>query len=974
MGANPIANLNYLCFGDILDSKNNASKNNASKNNASFGVGKDSKSSKIYNSKNSKVSAGKNLESKQADSIKSSKNHNLQNSSIIESHKKVSKLKSLQKHLLKGVVSGISHYGNCMGIPTIGGQTIFNPCYNGNILVNAFSLGIVKHEQIFKGKASGVGNLIIYVGSKSGRDGLGGAVMSSDSFGDSKGVESKKDSKKSDVILNEAKNLDSKVIESKSQNSKNPNLDSKKVTENIESKHPKDLRPAVQIGDPFTEKLLLEACLQIFAENLIVGIQDMGAAGLTSSSFEMASRSKSGMILHLDKVPMREKGMNAYELMLSESQERMLICAKKGSENRIKEIFRFYNLECEVIGEVVDSNDMVLMWENSVISKLPIAPIVESAPILNRPVEKPAYLDSIKKLQIDIDINKLDSINNKFLLEILANLESKSLDVVIHKKQIKNSKKVTNFETPKKLEIQNALQNKEILNAIFKDILSSLNICDKEWIYSQYDSTIKSSTIKGGGMGDASIISLKNYASSKALSMSVKCDPKYCFLNPREGARIAVAMSGRNVALSGAKPLAISDCLNFGSPENPQVMWQFKESCEGIKEACEALKTPVISGNVSLYNQTGNNAIYPTPTIVNVGILEDYSNAIASHFVGNNTLICIVGKDIKSSFINVKNSKKDNFLQNLNLAGSTLQEILNNKLSGELQNLNLENELKLWDFLKECTQTKLLLSAKDIGQGGIAIALAKMAILGNKPISAFVDLKEILNTDYSKILNLYKRQIQNIITRIYQKFDEKEFEIFINESYRIFMQSGHIERSEISSTKQNKSPYSTLSNQSQTTKRKKNIESKKSSKIPNSKDSINSTFIDSIQSIFNTNLNKTKATDSITYNLLNSISNMQNNEKILINEIIRDFIIFSNIESISLFSQNHTQVVCEVFPHNLGIIKEIARQKSLECYCIGKVGLNLGDFSQSIKIGNINLSLKNANDLYFNSFESKIFK
>lgn len=830
MGANPIANLNYLCFGDILDSKQRAK----------------------------------------------------------------------HTHLLKGAVDGISHYGNCMGVPTIGGQTHFEPCYNGNILVNAFSLGIVEKEQIFKGKASGAGNPIIYIGSKTGRDGLGGAVMSSDSF----------------------------------------NVDSK------------SLRPAVQIGDPFIEKQLLEACLKIFSENLIIGIQDMGAAGLTSSSFEMASRAKSGMILHLEKVPQRESGMNAYELMLSESQERMLLCAKSGSESRIKEICRFYNLECEIIGEVVELDCITLMWNDEICATLNVSSVVDNAPILNRPLRRPKYISTLQKLDLKIESSLLDSKNNKFLVEILQNLDS------IDSKDSKasgrrhaerseasiKSKKVTESITPKILEIQDALKNKEILNAIFKDMLANLEINDKNFIYTQYDSTIKSSTIKAGGMGDASIISLKNYASQKALSMSVKCNPRYCYLNPREGAKIAVAMSGRNVALSGAKPLAITDCLNFGSPENSGVMWQFKETCEGIKEACESLKTPVISGNVSLYNQTGSNPIYPTPTIVNVGMLEDYSNSIASHFVGNNTLICIVGKDIKSSFIESKSSKKANFLQNLNLAGSTLQKLLGNTLSGELKPINLESELKLWEFLKECTQTKLLLSAKDIASGGICIALAKMAILGNKSINAFLNFSEIMSTDYSKILNQYKRQIQNIITRIYKKFDEKEFEIFLSDTIL----------------------------ESKNLKSKKNTESKKSSKIHNSKDSINSNFIDSIQSIFNANLSKNKITDSIIFNLLNSISNMQNNERILSHEIIRDFLTFSNIESISLFSQNHTQIICEVFPHNLGIIKEIARQNKLECHCIGFITQNSTE--QAIKIAHINLSLKTAHDLYFNSFESKICK
>lgn len=551
-----------------------------------------------------------------------------------------STMKKKHVHLLQGVVEGIGHYGNCMGIPTIGGETSFEPCYNGNILVNAFSLGIAKQNEIFYGKASGEGNPIMYVGSKTGRDGLGGAVMSSDSFDSSS----------------------------------------------------KALRPTVQIGDPFVEKLLLEACLEVFKQDLIVGIQDMGAAGLTSSSFEMASRSGSGMVLWLDKIPMRESKINPYELMLSESQERMLLCAKKGCEKQIEAIFAKYELSAAIVGEVRNTGKMELLWNGKKCAELPIASIVENAPILLRPTQVPKYLQSCSTLSLNI--------NNTTL--------QKSL---------------------KALELINTTCSESMANILFKTMLSSIDICDKSWIYEQYDDSIQASTIKGSGMLDSSIVSLKNYNSKKALAMSVKCNVCYCYLNPRIGAKVAVAQAGRNVALSGAKPLAITDCLNFGSPENPEVMWQFKETCEGIKEACKILQTPVVSGNVSLYNQTNDEAIYPTPSIVCVGLLDDANSAIGSHFVAKDSYICVIGliNDI------------------LHLSGSLLQKTIGAELSGLLHDIDLESELRLWDVLNKSVAKGYILSAKDIGKGGLAITLAKMAIVGNASINVLTqDILESL--------------------------------------------------------------------------------------------------------------------------------------------------------------------------------------------------------------------------------------
>lgn len=504
------------------------------------------------------------------------------------------------RYLLRGVVEGIGGYGNCMGVPTIGGEMSFESCYNGNILVNAFCLGLAKKDEIFYGRAEGVGNPVIYVGSKTGRDGLGGAVMSSDSF-----------------------DSDSKA-----------------------------LRPTVQVGDPFAEKLLLEACMELFKQDLIVGIQDMGAAGLTSSSFEMAGRAGSGMILHLDKVPMRESGMNPYELMLSESQERMLICAKKGCESQVLEIFKKWEIDAAIIGEVTSSGIMELYWFGQKCAEIPIEDVSENAPILDRPIqERPLPSQQVNELQTNLNAQE-----------------------------------------------------------IFLKLLTSVEMMNKKWVYEQFDSSVQTNTIIAAGNGDASMIRIKE--SGVGLSMSVYCNMRYCFLDPKEGAKIAVATAGRNSITRGARPLAISDCLNFGSPHNPEVMWSFKEVCEGIKESAELLQTPVVSGNVSLHNQSDGIDIYPTPSIVSVGLIKDAKKAIDSRFKSSGNTIVLLG-EIKAEF-----------------GGSLAQKILEGKIYGRIPHIDLNREKSLWQAMLKATDEGLILSAKDIGQGGLALTLAKMA-LGN---------------------------------------------------------------------------------------------------------------------------------------------------------------------------------------------------------------------------------------------------
>ena len=546
----------------------------------------------------------------------------------------------LHRHLTRGVVEGISFYGNCIGVPMLGGETSFDECYNGNILVNAFNLGLVNKDKIFYAKSEGVGNPVIYVGSKTGRDGLGGAVMSSDSFDDE----------------SEAK------------------------------------RPTVQVGDPFVEKLLMEACLELFETDYIIGIQDMGAAGLTSSAFEMAGKSKSGMRMDLDKVPAREKGMVPYEFMLSESQERMLICAKKGNEEKIINIFKKYNLEAEVIGEVTDTNRLELFWHGKKVADVPVSAITDEAPMYDRPISKPAYLDEIADFTID------------------------------------------DFDNPTSSE------------ALTK-LISHPEIADKAWIYEQYDSTIGINSITKIGKNDAGVIRIKN--SNKAIAMSVDCNPRQCFIDPKIGAAAAVAESGRNVAMSGARPKAITDCLNFGNPQNPEVMWQFAKACEGIKEACLALNTPVVSGNVSLYNETNSKSVFPTPSIAMVGVHDDNTNILTSEFkeVGNS--IYILGETA------------------FDFGGSLYMKVFGNKVGGKMPELDFEKELLLWDLVIEANSAKLLQAAKDISVGGVAVALAKMAAISN------LGFEGVMNIDDERLL--FAESLSRAIVEVKEE-NKKDFE------------------------------------------------------------------------------------------------------------------------------------------------------------------------------------------------------
>tara|TARA_X000000950_G_scaffold273048_1_gene356418 strand:- start:605 stop:2863 length:2259 start_codon:yes stop_codon:yes gene_type:complete len=517
----------------------------------------------------------------------------------------------LTNHLLSGVVKGIGGYGNCIGIPTIGGETNFNRSYNSNILVNAMAIGLVNKNKIFYSAASGIGNPVIYVGAKTGRDGIHGATMASAEFSDD--TESQK--------------------------------------------------PTVQVGDPFTGKLLLEACLELMKTDLILSIQDMGAAGLTSSSVEMASKGNVGIEIDLDEIPLREKNMSSYEIMLSESQERMLMILKKGAEDDAKKIFKKWDLDFAVIGKIINEKKIILKKENKIVCNLPLDFLVNDSPELSR--------------------------------EYVIKISRKTLDN------------------------ENILSKESIKSIIYK-IIKNENFASKKWIYEQYDSSVMGDTISIGNKSDASIVKIHNSEKGefkgKAVAISTDCNSKYIFNDPIEGGKITVAEAARNLIVSGAKPLAITNNLNFGNPEKKDVMGQIVGSIKGIKEACEELHTPVVSGNVSLYNETNGKSILPTPVIGMVGVIDDIEKIIFMNAKNNETLF-IVGQD---------ENKFDGFLQS-----SLYQEIFCDDFLGKVPPINLKKEKHLYDFIMKLNDNKIINSAHDISDGGLLPCMIEM-LLFNK--------------------------------------------------------------------------------------------------------------------------------------------------------------------------------------------------------------------------------------------------
>jgi len=505
-------------------------------------------------------------------------------------------------YLLKGVVAGIGGYGNCVGVPTVGGEVYFDSGYNGNILVNAFTLGTVRTDRIFRASAAGVGNPVMYVGSRTGRDGIHGASL-----------------------------LASREFDARSE----------------------ELRPAVQVGDPFTEKLLIEACLELMQQDLIVAIQDMGAAGLTSSSVEMAGRGKTGLLLNLDHIPVREEGITPYELLLSESQERMLLVAKAGCGDEVKAIFARWDLQAEIVGCVTDDGLFRTLWHGEEVVRIPVAVLTDSAPVYERPLAQPA--DFAERQRLDLSTLPLPTDYGQVLLRLLQ----------------------------------------------------SPNLASKEWVYRQYDSFVCGNTVVQPG-SDAAILRLKG--TTKGIGLSVDCNSRYCLLDPYRGAQIAVAEGARNVALSGAQPVALSDCLNFGSPERPEVMWQFQQAVAGMRDACLALGLAVVSGNVSFYNETEGKAIPPTPTIATVGILQDVTRHVTQWFKQTGDVIVLLGEAREE------------------IGASEYLAVIHGMVAGAPPQLDLEREKRLQQLCLIVAQERLLSSAHDVAEGGLAVALAEACI------------------------------------------------------------------------------------------------------------------------------------------------------------------------------------------------------------------------------------------------------
>ncbi|MGG1401345.1 phosphoribosylformylglycinamidine synthase subunit PurL [Bacillus salipaludis] len=548
------------------------------------------------------------------------------------------------KYLFENVVAGIAGYGNCMGIPTVGGEIYFDSSYEGNPLVNAMCVGLIDHDQIQKGVAKGIGNPVIYVGAATGRDGIHGATFASE-----------------------------------------------ELSENSEAK-----RPAVQVGDPFMEKLLLEATLELIASGHVVGIQDMGAAGLTSSSSEMASKAGNGIELNLDLVPQREKEMSAYEMMLSESQERMLVVAKKGKEEDVEKIFNKWGLHSAVIGRVTDDNQLRILHKGEVVAEIPADKLAEDAPVYCKPSTVAPYYEKYSTLD-----------------------------------------PAAEFEGPKDF------------NSILKQLLASPTIASKEWVYQQYDYMVRTNTAVIPG-SDAAVVAIRG--TRKALAMTTDCNGRYVYLDPFTGGAIAVAEAARNVVCSGAEPLAITDNLNFGSPEKPEIFWQFEKAADGISEACRQLNTPVIGGNVSLYNESNGEAIFPTPTIGMVGLIKDIEQITTQEFKKDGDFIFLVGE-----------TKAE-------IGGSEYQKIVTGKIEGRPPQLNLSLERNIQAFTLKVIREGFVQSAHDAAEGGLAVAIAESCISGN--IGAEIQLTDELRTDISLFSETQSRIVLSVLKEHVGKVQE----------------------------------------------------------------------------------------------------------------------------------------------------------------------------------------------------------
>ncbi|MFI5237858.1 MAG: phosphoribosylformylglycinamidine synthase subunit PurL, partial [Ignavibacteriales bacterium] len=572
------------------------------------------------------------------------------------------------RYLFAGVVKGIGDYGNSFGVPTVAGEVYFDESYQGNPLVNAMAVGIVRTNTFASAIAKGEGNPVMIVGSSTGRDGIHGATFASE-----------------------------------------------ELSEKSESK-----RPSVQVGDPFTEKLLLEASLEIIRKGYLIGIQDMGAAGISCSTTEMSAKGKSGMRINLDKVPLREEGMSAYEIMLSESQERMLCVVKKGYEDRVKDVFEKWDLHSEIIGEVINEDKLFINYKGKLEAEIPPFELVlgGGAPVYIREKREPSYI---------------------------------------------KEKRSFNFSS---------LTEPKNTQETFLKVFSSPNIASKRWVYEQYDSTVRTNTIVGPGC-DSAVIYIKG--TNKALAMKTDCNARYVYLNPKEGAKIAVAESARNIVCSGGVPLAITNCLNFGNPYKPEIYWQFTEAISGMGEACRFFNTPVTGGNVSFYNESPDPdkvgtslAVYPTPTIGMLGLVEDLSHITTSYFKNEGDLIYVLGED------------------NEELGGSEYLKVIHNKVEGDSPKLNLQSEKKLHDSVLELIWKKLINSAHDISEGGIVCALAECCIINEeKKIGAEINIPIKNRKNFS-----YFSESQSRIIISISKDKKDEFEKLLQSSSQSFKQIG----------------------------------------------------------------------------------------------------------------------------------------------------------------------------------------
>jgi phosphoribosylformylglycinamidine synthase subunit PurL len=531
--------------------------------------------------------------------------------------------------VMEGVVSGIASYGNCFGVPNLGGEVKFEACYSGNPLVNAFALGLVRRDQIFYGRASGESNPVIYVGSKTGRDGIHGATMASEEF--SEGSEAK--------------------------------------------------RPNVQVGDPFLEKLLLEACLEAMQTGVVVGIQDMGAAGLTCSTCEMGARGGAGVEIELDRVPQRETGMTPYEIMLSESQERMLLVARKGREKEVFRVFQKWGLDAVEIGRVTSDAKMRVLEHGEVVAEIPNAALTDDAPVYKRPLAR--------------------------------------------------------WEPPVEREMPEHIHLAESgdFSAQLKRLLASPNICSKRWVWQQYDHMVQTNTVEAPGAGDAGVIRIKG--SNLGLAMALDGNSRWCYLDPRLGAMHGVAEAARKVACAGATPIGATNCLNFGNPEKPHIMWQFSQVIDGITKACEELDTPITGGNVSFYNETLGEGIYPTPVIGVVGILEDVHKTAKMHFAPS------VGEFPKKIVLLRANEAGDTVDAELEFGSSEYAKEILGAVWGYPPELDIEKEATLQRALVAIIRAGLVESAHDCADGGLTVALVESALPGGVGLSVRLTKQQV---------------------------------------------------------------------------------------------------------------------------------------------------------------------------------------------------------------------------------------